>query len=133
MDLTINTPALLFPALTLIMLAYTNRFLTLGSLIRNLHTQYLQDQDVSTLSQLKTLKLRVRLIRDMQALGIFSLICCVLTMFCIYINLMRIAEWTFVLGLIFLLASLLLSAWEVVISTKALNIRLGDIQEDLLR
>ena len=42
MELSINTPALLFPAITLLMLAYTNRFLALASLVRSLHDEYNQ-------------------------------------------------------------------------------------------
>jgi hypothetical protein len=128
-QLSITTPALLFPAISLIMLAYTNRFLAISSLIRNLHDSYRKSKEDSLLAQIQNLRLRLRLIRDMQALGIGSLIGCVTTMFMIYENMVRPATYTFALSLLFFLASLGLSMWEIVISTRALNIRLRDIED----
>ena len=77
-ELTLTTPALLFSAISLIMLAYTNRFLAYAAIIRNLRDQYLEHQDTSILRQINNLKLRVKLTRYMQIAGITSLLFCVL-------------------------------------------------------
>ena len=128
-ELTLTTPALLFSAISLIMLAYTNRFLAYAAIIRNLRDQYLQHQDASIIRQIKNLKLRVTLTRYMQISGISSLLFCVLTMFLIYIDYQIIAVWAFGLGLVLLIVSLLFLIWEIQISAKALQHHLGDIED----
>ena len=130
MELTLNTPALLFPALTLIMLAYTNRFLAISSLIRNLYREYEKERTDMMLSQIYTLKHRLRLIRDMQVMGVLSLLSCVFSMAFIYFRLQTAAQWIFGLGLLLLAGSLFVSVYEVVISTKALNIQLSNLEEE---
>ncbi len=130
MELSLNTPALLFPALTLIMLAYTNRFLALGSLIRSLFREYETKKDELTLSQIKTLKHRLRLIRDMQFLGVLSLICCVVCMAFVYLHQQMAAQVVFAFSLLLLAGSLILSTYEIIISTKALNIQLSSLEEE---
>jgi len=130
LELTLNTPALLFPALTLIMLAYTNRFLAISSLIRNLHREYEKEHTALMLNQIRNLKHRLRLIRDMQVLGVLSLLSCVLSMALIYSQQQIGAKWVFALGLLLLAGSLIISVYEIVISTKALNIQLSNVEED---
>jgi hypothetical protein len=39
-QLSLTTPALLFSAISLLLLAYTNRFLAYASVVRNLHARY---------------------------------------------------------------------------------------------
>ena len=129
--ISINTPALLFPAITLLMLAYTNRFLALATLIRNLHTKYKQvkeDQEIIT-AQIKNLRQRLNLVKAMQACGIVSFFFCVLCMLFFYLEEETIAFSIFGLSLIFLLISLALSLNEIFISTKALEIELRDMEE----
>jgi hypothetical protein len=130
-DLTLTTPALLFSAISLIMLAYTNRFLAYAAIIRNLSEKYREHQNTSLLRQINNLKLRVTLTRYMQIAGISSLLFCVLTMFLIYIKLNIVAVWAFGFGLILLIISLLFLIWEIQISAKALQHHLGDIEEDV--
>ena len=130
MGLSINTPALLFPAISLLMLAYTNRFLALASLIRSLHAAY-KDEPAKNgvLLQIKNLRLRLRLIRLMQGYGVMSLFLCVLSMFFIYGDLAVLAGYAFACSLVLMLISLFLSLSEINISTKALEIELSDIEE----
>ena len=130
MELTLNTPALLFPALTLIMLAYTNRFLAISSLIRNLYREYEKERTDMMLSQIYNLKHRLRLIRDMQVMGVLSLLSCVFSMAFIYFRLQTAAQWIFGLGLLLLAGSLFVSVYEIVISTKALNIQLSNLEDE---
>ena len=86
-EININTPALLFPAITLLMLAYTNRFLSLASLVRKLHDEYHRgEKEKNILLQIKNIRTRLNLIRYMQGLGVLSFLCCVLCMYAIYRN-----------------------------------------------
>ena len=131
-QISINTPALLFPAITLLMLAYTNRFLALATLIRNLHTKYKQlheNHDVIR-AQIKNLRQRLNLVKSMQACGIISFFLCVLCMLFFYLQHEAWAFIIFGLSLIFLLISLALSLHEIFISTKALEIELRDMEEE---
>jgi hypothetical protein len=130
-ELTLTTPALLFSAISLIMLAYTNRFLAYASVIRNLHDRYLEVMDDSLIEQIKNLKLRLNLTRWMQIFGISSLLLCVLTMFLIYINLNMLAVWVFGAALVLLILSLAFLIKEIQISIRALSLHLSDIEEHL--
>ena len=131
MELTITTPALLFPTVSLILLAYTNRFLAVAALIRKLAAQYKDDRDKNIAEQIKSLKIRVRLIRDMQLLSIFSLFLSVLCMFSLFGGEELIAKYIFGASLISLLISLAMSLREIQLSTLALSIQLKDMDEDM--
>jgi len=126
--LTLTTPALLFSAISLIMLAYTNRFLAYAAIIRNLKEKFLESQNETILRQINNLKLRVKLTRYMQISGISSLLLCVITMFLIYINNTALAVWIFGIGLLLLILSLILLIWEIQISAKALQHHLSDME-----
>ena len=129
-EININTPALLFPAITLLMLAYTNRFLSLATLVRKLHDEYQHgEKERNILMQIKNLRSRINLIRYMQGFGIMSFLCCVLCMYVIFRGWMELAHWIFAGSLLFLLASILLSLVEINKSTKALELVLSDIEE----
>lgn len=130
-ELTLTTPALLFSAISLIMLAYTNRFLAYAAVIRNLHDIYLERKEESLIRQIKNLKLRLNLTRWMQIFGISSLLFCVLTMFLIYIHQQNMAVWIFGFALILLIISLLLLIKEIQISAQALQYHIADIEEHL--
>ena len=129
MEINLTTPALLFPAISLLLLAYTNRFLTIATLIRSLHGQFKEKPDDRIWGQIKNLRLRVKLIRNMKVLGVLSLLLCVVCMFVIFAGNVKLAEYIFGVSLILLIVSLAVSAWEIQISIKALNIQLSDIEE----
>lgn len=131
-QISINTPALLFPAITLMMLAYTNRFLALATLIRNLHAKYKQiheDREIIK-AQITSLKRRLVLVKQMQAMGIISFFFCVLSMLSFYLEYERWAFAIFGVSLLSLLLSLALSLNEIFISTRALEIELRDMLEE---
>ena len=130
-ELTLTTPALLFSAISLIMLAYTNRFLAYAAVIRNLHDIYLERKEESLIRQIKNLKLRLNLTRWMQIFGISSLLCCVLTMLLIYIHQQNMAVWVFGFALVLLIISLALLIKEIQISAQALQYHIADIEEHL--
>jgi hypothetical protein len=127
MDLT--TPAVLFPAISLLLLAYTNRFLALAALIRSLHDKHRAQPDEVLVAQLSNLRHRVLLIRNMQALGVLSLLLCTACIFLLFIQQPRIAEYTFGISLLLMAGSLALSLWEIQISVTALNLQLRDLEE----
>ncbi len=130
-ELTLTTPALLFSAISLIMLAYTNRFLAYAAVIRNLSDKYHEKKEDSLIRQIHNLKLRLNLTRWMQIFGITSLLLCVLTMFLIYIDQQIVAVWIFGIALILLIISLALLIREIQISAQALKHHLGDIEDYL--
>lgn len=130
MKLSLATPALLFSAISLLLLAYTNRFLAIAQLVRSLHSKYKDTPDQILFGQIKNLRTRLELIRNMQICGIISLLLCVICMFLLYVDLVRISEIVFGVALLLLIASLALSVWEIQISVKALNLHLGDMKED---
>jgi len=127
MDITLTTPALLFSTISLILLAYTNRFLALGSRIRTLYDRYQDSHGPSLLAQIESMRLRVNLIRLMQLYGVVSLFLCVLCMFCLFAGLVVMGKFLFGLSLLALLVSLGLSTREIHISTQALNIQLESL------
>ncbi|MGB5980652.1 MAG: DUF2721 domain-containing protein [Nonlabens sp.] len=130
-NLTLTTPTLLFSAISLIMLAYTNRFLAYAAVIRNLHTIYKESHNPTLLRQIKNLKSRLNLTRYMQIFGISSLLLCVLTMFLIYVEQLLAATYIFGVALLLLIISLALLIKEIQISTKALGYHISDIEEHL--
>lgn len=127
-SLTLTTPALLFSAISLIMLAYTNRFLAYTAVVRNLYDKYLVSKDPTLVAQIQNIKRRVYLTRSMQILGISSLLLCVITMFLIYIEQQTIAIWVFGIALLLLIASLSLLILEIQISVKAFEHHISDIE-----
>ena len=147
-ELTLTTPALLFSAVSLILLAYTNRFLSYAQLVRTLKEQHLQHPSKVTRAQIDNLRRRLHLTRSMQALGVSSLFLCVVTMFLIYVGMLLLSAYVFgaalllliyvgmlllsayVFGaaLLLLIASLGVSLWEIQISVRALDIHLKDME-----
>lgn len=130
MDLNLTTPALLFPAISLLLLAYTNRYLHLASVIRKLHADYQQDKNPILLPQISTLRFRVTLIRDMQSCGVGSIFGCVFCMLVLFAGWETPAKIIFGLSLCLMLASLALSLWEIRLSAVALDLHLKDLEEE---
>ena len=125
--LDLTTPSLLFSAISLILLAYTNRFLSYASVVRALKEKHQQTHDPKDIAQIANLRKRLYLTRSMQILGILSLLLCVIAMFFIYVSWQIFAAWIFGIALLLLAASLCVCIWEINISLKALEIHLEDI------
>jgi len=128
-DITLTTPGLLFSATSLLLLAYTNRFLAIAALIRKLHSEYQLHPDKLVLGQIKNLRQRVQLIKNMQIWGMVSLFLCVLCMFLIFADNQLLGKWIFGLGLLLLPVSLGISIKEIQISVKALNLQLKNMDK----
>lgn len=130
MELQLSTPALLFSAITLLMLAFTNRFLAIATLIRGLHKSYRKSPDKEIIvEQIHNLRRRLTLIKNMQLFGVFSFLLCVVCMYLLFRGLTESANWVFVASMVSLLISLGISLVEIQISTKALNLELGDMED----
>lgn len=130
MSFNISTPALLFSAITLLMLAYTNRFLALASLIRQYVALYTEQKDENVLRQINNFHIRLRVIKYTQIFGVLSFLFCVVSMFLIFIEEIIIAEVFFGGSLVLLFISLLLSLHELFLSIGALNIEMNRIKQD---
>ena len=129
MELTIQTPALLFPALSLLLLAYTNKFLSIASLIRKLIKDHEEKQVNSTVNQIRSLRRRLWLIRWMQTFGVGSILLCVVTMFLIYEGHQVAARILFALSLVLMIASLMITIIEIYLSAGALRVLLKDWED----
>lgn len=127
MHMTLTTPALLFPAISLLMLAYTSRFLTLAQLVRELYRRKIDNEEKDSIifPQIDNLQKRIRLIKSMQICGILSFIFCTLSMFSLFLSRIILGEVLFGVSLLCLLSSLFLSLSELSISTAAINIQLS--------
>lgn len=132
-DFAISTPALLFPAVSLLLLAYTNRFLALAKLIRELHTEFKKTSEPLLLDQIRNLGLRLRMIRLMQGCGVLSLLICVLCMFFILEGDVELAIRGFKGSLILLAVSLSISVIEIQISSKALRLQLSELDDKAIK
>ncbi len=123
--LELTTPSLLFSAISLILLAYTNRFLSYASVVRDLKSEHDKEHDPRHIAQIRNLYKRLHLIQAMQIFGIGSLLFCVVAMFMMYISHPILAEWLFGIALLLLVTSLAISIWEINISVEALKINLS--------
>ena len=129
MEITINTPALLFPAISLVMLAYTNRFLALSSRVRSLHEVYEKHENKRIIhGQIKSLQYRLKLIKNMQTLGVLAFLSSILCMYMIYIEHFLLAHWIFAFGMLSFAASLAISLIEINLSTRAIELELSDME-----
>jgi hypothetical protein len=132
MELTIQTPALLFSAVSFLLIAYTNKFLAIANLIRKLYSDYREhpEEHAHLRKQIASLRRRVFLIRWMQVCGVSSILCCVITMLLIYGGLSMAAKILFTLGLLMMIASLSISLVEIFLSAGALRLLLIDLEEE---
>ncbi|GHB35887.1 hypothetical protein GCM10008106_16730 [Mongoliitalea lutea] len=130
MELQLSTPALLFSAITLMMLAFTNRFLAIANLIRGLHKKYLENPEQEIIiEQIHNLKKRLSMIKYMQLCGVLSFLLCVICMFLIFTEAQEAANYVFIGSMLALLVSLGISLIEILISTQALNLEIQDMEE----
>ena len=129
MTVQIETPALLFSATSLILLAYTNRFLTIATIVRSLKKKYDEAENKSILLEIKNLNLRLTLIRYMQMFGVLSLFFSVFAMMLLFFEMQQWGIILFALSLLLLLISLAVSFWEISISVNALRLHLSDLAE----
>lgn len=123
----LQTPALLFPAVSLLMLAYTNRYIAVSNLIRALHDRYCREPSAVITRQISSLRLRVRIIRKMQASSVSSMIASVMAMLLVFVGWQAEATWFFGAALLLMTLSLFFSMREIALSVRALDILLEDM------
>ncbi|MFU0800283.1 MAG: DUF2721 domain-containing protein [Xylanivirga thermophila] len=133
MKLELTTPALLFTAISLLISAYTSRFLTLAQLLRQLDGAYREKPDKRILDQMKNLSRRIRLIRWMQVMGVLSFILCVLSMFLLFMDHQIGGQISFGISLLSLMLSLIILIYEVQISVDAIAYQLQDYEDHDLK
>lgn len=133
MKLELTTPALLFTAISLLISAYTSRFLTLAQLLRQLDGAYREKPDKRILDQMKNLSRRIRLIRWMQVMGVLSFILCVLSMFLLFMDNQIGGQISFGISLLSLMLSLIILIYEVQISVDAIAYQLQDYEDHDLK
>lgn len=129
MELSLSIPALLFPAISLSMLAYNARYLAIAALIRQLHGEFKATGSRRIGIQVEQLQRRLRIIKHMQAVAIISFLLSAITMFLIYVELTIWANLIFGGSLLALMISLVLSLIEVQLSTQSLSTQLADMEE----
>lgn len=129
MQISVTTPALLFPAISLFMLAFTNRFLSLSARVRSLHDQYRREKDDSVRKQIENLRIRIHMIRRMQGFAVISMLTCIFSMVCLFQDWIMPGQILFGASLLFLAISLILSFMEIRISVNALDILLEDMEK----
>lgn len=130
MTIDLTTPALLFSTISLLLLAYTNRFLALASVVRKLRDDHAASPNADYLAQIQNLRYRIRLIRDMQTLGVTSLLCCTLCMAALFAGWIGVGKVIFGLSLLLMAGSLTYSILEIRISVRALDVHLKEIEDD---
>ncbi|MBC7448679.1 MAG: DUF2721 domain-containing protein [Hymenobacteraceae bacterium] len=130
MEITLTTPALLFPALSLLLLAYTNRFMAIANRVRTLKPQYISTHSASIMSQLVNLRKRLYIVRNMQVVGIGAMFGCVLCMLLLFVGLHTAGVWVFGASLLGLLVSLGMSLRELMISIEAIKYELSDLETE---
>ena len=123
--MTLTTPTILFSAITLIMLAHTNRFFSLAKLIRDIHAHQTGESPELEAKQLPNLRKRLALTKWMQALGVLAFILCTASTLFLFLEHQFAGQWLFILSVLALMFSLILSLWEVLISTQALDMVLN--------
>ncbi|MEZ0387151.1 MAG: DUF2721 domain-containing protein [Verrucomicrobium sp.] len=128
--MSLTTPSLLFPAISLLLLAYTNRFLGLASVVRALHASYKSSADPVYLKQIQNLRRRILLIRNMQFFGVLSILLCTICMFVLFVGWDMAGKVLFGASLTSMIASLVLSLVEIQMSVGALDHQLKDLEEN---
>ncbi len=126
MKLEINTPALLFPAVSFLLLAYGNRYVAISGRIR----QLANDEHVAGKGrpeQIAMLRRRVGLIRLMQTFAVASMLCCLVSMLLLYLENSAPGKIVFGLGLVLLIVSLIITLFEIQLSTRALDQELAEV------
>jgi len=97
MTLEITTPAVLFPTVSLLLLAYTNRFLALTAIVRQMDSSGEVEHEFY---QVKNLRKRLNYIKKMQYFGVSSLLMCAISMLFLFLQMDFIGKISFGISLI---------------------------------
>lgn len=128
MTIDLSVTAMLFPAISLLLLAYTNRFLTIGRLIRDLHQRWTVDRSEVTRREIGNLRRRLHLIQQMQLVGVLALAASTVATVLVLVGLGTSGAIVFLISLLLLLLSLVISAEEIRISCRAIEMELQALE-----
>lgn len=126
--LSYGDAGLLFPAISLLMLAYTNRFLGLAAVARGLVQQYKMTPSTHLTEQMLNLRQRLVLLRHTQAIGVMSLASCTACLLSMLLGQNIAATWLFGTALLLMLGSLVTSLVEIYLSVHAIQVELDHLQ-----
>lgn len=124
MLISITDPAIMFSGISLLFLAYTNRYLSLASVVRTLNKELMKDDGKNRIQQIRNLHLRIILIKYMQAFGVLSFLFCVFAMLMLFWQNQMLGEALFITSLVTMVISLVLSLIEIIMSGQSLKIEL---------
>ena len=127
-------PALLFPAIPLMMISFGNRYTSLATLIRKIHDKLITTKSSELVidhyfDQIKILTRRLTLVRSVQTLSGISFLFNLLTIFTNYINIEVLALNFFGLSVLVFSIAIILFIYEIQLSTKALSKHLEDLKD----
>ena len=130
-DLNFWYPALLFPAIPLMMIVFGNRYSSLSKLIRDLHDRVLKEDEVRDkfTELIELLTDRLFLVKSMQTLAGLAFIANLLTIFFRYIDVPSVAFSLFGVATILLSAAILLFVIEIQKSSSALSKHISDLKK----
>lgn len=128
--LEISTPALVFPALSVLMLAYTNKFIAISKRVRTLHSDHQLNPSPKIHSQIKVMLKRMSYIRNMQITALSGFSSNLLSIAFIFMGFNTIALIFFTLGLLLVLISLIICIIEIYTSTETMALLLEDDMND---
>jgi len=129
MNLTISTPGLIFPSISFLLIAYSNRFLAIATLIRDLKTKFSENKEEILLQQIKNLRYRLKLIRWMQAVAVFGMLMALMSIFALYLGHEAAGHVLFIMAAVLVATSLSIALVEIMFSGRALDYELQDIQD----
>lgn len=133
MTLNITDPAIMFSGISLLFLAYTNRYLALANVIRSLNKNLKSHDEKNRIAQIQNLHTRTNLIKFMQAVGVISFLFCIASMMLLYWQMQQLGEISFVISLISMIVSLIISLVEILISGESLKMELERTQAHIHR
>lgn len=128
--LELSTPALVFPALSVLMLAYTNKFIAISKRVRALHAEHLKNPSKRVHKQIKSLDKRMKYIRNMQICALSGFSSNIISIAMIFVGLDLFAMIFFSLGLILVLCSLIICIIEIYLSVQAMSVLLEEDMDD---
>ncbi len=122
---TLQTPTYVFSAISLLMIAYTSRYVAISQVIRHL-SESAPGSDSRVECQIRSLMKRVKYIRNMQITALIGFCANIMTMILIVLGIDFLIAPLFIAGLVLILVSLGICIMEIALSAQALSISLSD-------
>ena len=127
LSLTLTAVGLLFPTISVVLLAQTNRFMSLASVARDLVARYRSGPNPSIRNQVVSLQQRIWLVRWTQGFGVLALLINSCSAFSLFLESLSMARNLFVAAMCCMVLSLLISLREIQLSVRAIDIELNTL------